>query len=85
MEIDKIVGIAAGIFTGVSLLPQLIKIVKEKESQDISVIMLVCLLIGLTLWVVYGYLKTDWPIIITNAFSIIINCCILFLNHRYKK
>ncbi|HEY1008463.1 MAG TPA: SemiSWEET transporter [Daejeonella sp.] len=81
----QIVGIAAGCFTGVSLLPQLIKMVKEKSSQDISIVMLVCLLIGLCLWIIYGIMKEDWPIILTNAFSLLVNCCIIILNSVYKK
>ena len=80
----QIIGIAAGVFTGISLLPQLIKLVKEKKSQDISIIMLVFLLIGLILWVIYGIKKDDWPIMTTNAFSLVVNCCVIGLNQYYK-
>jgi MtN3 and saliva related transmembrane protein len=79
------IGIIAGIFTGIALLPQLFKMIKEKASQDISITMLACLLIGLILWVVYGILKNDWPIIVTNAFSLLVNCCIMILNYYYGK
>ena len=61
-------GIAAGIMTAVSMLPQLIKIIKEKKADDVSVLMLLVLIIGLGLWVVYGFLRDDWPLIITNSF-----------------
>jgi MtN3 and saliva related transmembrane protein len=81
---SQIIGIAAGICTGISLLPQLVKMVRERTSQDISSAMLVCLLIGLMLWITYGAMKQDWPIIVTNAFSLLINCCILLLNYRYR-
>ncbi len=82
---SQIIGIAAGICTGISLLPQLIKMLREKSSQDISVVMLMCLLVGLILWIIYGCMKNDWPIIVTNAFSLLVNCCILVLNRWYSK
>jgi MtN3 and saliva related transmembrane protein len=84
MNIEIITGITAGIFTGISLVPQLIKIIKEKDGEDISVAMLVILLIGLMLWVCYGILKKDYPIIITNGFSFIVNLAIIWLRFYFK-
>ncbi|MNF08167.1 MtN3/saliva family protein [compost metagenome] len=81
----EMTGIIAGIFTGISLLPQLIKLIREQKTQDISVLMLTALLIGLSLWVVYGIQKKDWPIIVTNSFSLLVNCCLLVLNFYYRK
>jgi MtN3 and saliva related transmembrane protein len=80
-----IIGILASIGTGTSLLPQLIKIIKEKKADDISLVMLVVLFTGLGLWVYYGILKKDWIIIISNAFSLVVNICIVLLTLRYKK
>ena len=79
------IGIAAGIFTALSLVPQLAKMIKEKKSQDISVFMLLVLLVGLILWIIYGCMKSDWPIVITNAFSLFINSAIIILNFKYAK
>ena len=80
-----IVGIIAGTLTGVALLPQLIKLLKEKKPQDISWGMLLVLLGGLSMWTWYGIIKTDYIIIITNAFSILVNICILFFNFRFRR
>jgi len=71
------VGIIAGVLTAISLLPQLIKIIKEKKGDDISVAMLITLLAGLGTWIYYGCLKKDWPIIVTNSFSFLINLAII--------
>ena len=81
----EIIGIAAGVFTGVSLLPQVIKIAKEKKAQDISLTYLFTLLSGLCLWIVYGYLKKDLPVLITNIFSMLVNLTTIILGIRYKK
>ncbi|HEX8357087.1 MAG TPA: PQ-loop domain-containing transporter, partial [Segetibacter sp.] len=46
MNYTQIIGIVAGIFTSASLLPQLIKIIKEKKVEDLSMGMFVALMIG---------------------------------------
>ncbi|MDB5209461.1 MAG: MtN3 and saliva related transrane protein [Sediminibacterium sp.] len=80
-----LVGTAAGVFTSVSLLPQLVKLIKEKKAQDISISMLLFLFIGLGLWIFYGLLKKDMPVIITNSFSLLTNIAIILFSLRYKK
>jgi MtN3 and saliva related transmembrane protein len=79
------IGIGAGVLTGMSMLPQLFKIIKEKKAEDISYFMLIVLIAGLAGWVWYGARKKDLPIICTNAFSIIVNLLIVFFSARYKK
>lgn len=85
MNYTQIIGIAAGIFTSSSLLPQLIKIIKEKKVEDLSTVMFVALILGVALWIVYGIIKEDFPIIITNCFSFLLNIAILILRFKYKK
>jgi MtN3 and saliva related transmembrane protein len=80
-----IVGIIAGTLTGIALLPQLIKIIREKKANDISIIMLLVLFGGISLWIWYGILKDDWIIIVTNAFSLVINLLIMIFNYVYRK
>jgi MtN3 and saliva related transmembrane protein len=79
------VGIAAGVFTSASLLPQLIKLLREKKAQDISMFFLIALMIGLALWVWYGVMKNDIPIIATNSFSIVVNLLMIIYGMKYKK
>jgi MtN3 and saliva related transmembrane protein len=79
------IGAIAGICTATSLLPQLFKLIKEKKSEDISLSMLFTLLGGLALWITYGALKKDWPILLTNSFSVIVNSIIIALSIYYKR
>ena len=81
----EIVGIAAGICTSTSLLPQLIKIFKHKKAEDISLFYLIILFIGLGLWIWYGILRVDLPIMVTNGFSLVINGMIIILGIKYKR
>jgi MtN3 and saliva related transmembrane protein len=78
------IGIAAGICTSISLLPQLIKLIKEKNARDLSITYLIILLVGLVLWVWYGIRQKDLPIVITNAFAATLNVAILVAGLRFK-
>ncbi|MGI8951569.1 MAG: SemiSWEET transporter [Chitinophagaceae bacterium] len=84
-SIETIVGVAAGILTASSMLPQLIKTFKKKQAEDVSVVMLLVLISGICLWIYYGIMKTDWPIILTNAFSLLLNIIMIILRMMYKK
>ena len=79
-----IIGVAAGILTAASMLPQVFKTLKTKKAEHISPLMLIILICGVGLWFVYGVLKNDLPIMFTNGFSIVINIFMLFLRWRYK-
>jgi MtN3 and saliva related transmembrane protein len=85
LELPQIVGLGAGVCTSISLLPQLIKLVREKKSDDISLFYLVILFAGLSLWIWYGFLRNDIPIIVTNSFSLLLNAIVIVLGLRYKK
>jgi MtN3 and saliva related transmembrane protein len=82
--VTQTIGIIAGIFTASSLLPQAIKIIKEKKAEDVSIAMLLFLMTGVSLWIYYGILRDDLPIIITNCFSLLLNIITLSLKIKYK-
>ena len=84
MQLVNLVGIAASIFTAVSMLPQLIKLLREKKANDVSLGMLAVLLGGLCLWIWYGSIKDDKIIIISNAISLTINIVLAILTFKYK-
>ena len=85
MDTITIIGICASIFTGISALPQLIKIFREKRAEGISVAMLIVLCTGLALWVGYGFLKEDWIIVASNGFSFVVNLLTMILSLKYKE
>ena len=80
-----IIGVAAGILTAVSMLPQVIKTLKTKKAEHVSPLMLIILICGVSLWIIYGVLRKDLPIIFTNSFSVLINIVMLFLRWKYRK
>ena len=85
MELTQIIGLAAGICTAASMLPQVIKTIKEKKAEDVSMLMLIILMTGLILWVIYGIKRNDMPIILTNSFSLLVSITMMALRIKYKK
>ena len=85
MDWTQIIGLAAGVCTATSLLPQVIKTIKEKKAEDVSLVMLLVLGPGIVLWIVYGVKRNDFPIIATNSFSLLVNITMTVLGIKYKK
>ncbi|HEY9363705.1 MAG TPA: SemiSWEET transporter [Chitinophagaceae bacterium] len=85
IKFPQLIGITAGICTSISLVPQLIKMIRKKQVEEISLFMLLILFTGLALWVYYGILKIDWPIIVTNSFSFLLNGIMIVLRIKYKR
>ena len=85
MDWTQIIGLAAGVCTATSMLPQIVKTFKEKKAEDVSLVMLFVLMGGIILWIVYGFKKNDIPIIATNLFSLLVNFTMTFLRIRYHR
>jgi MtN3 and saliva related transmembrane protein len=81
----QLVGLVAGICTALSLLPQLIKLIRQKKAEDLSLFYLFILFVGIGLWIWYGALRDDLPIIATNALSLLLNAVIIILSIHYKR
>jgi MtN3 and saliva related transmembrane protein len=84
MDLISIIGIGASICTAIASIPQLVKIIKCKKADDISLVMLLVLIIGLGLWVFYGYLKKDIILMVANAIPFIMNILIVIFSFQYK-
>lgn len=82
---ENILGIIAGVLTSISMIPQLIKVIREKNVEDISLVMLLVLISGLSLWVWYGFKKDELPIILSNAFAVLVNISLLVCYMFYRK
>ncbi|MDA3870921.1 MAG: SemiSWEET transporter [Candidatus Marinimicrobia bacterium] len=79
-----IIGFLAATGTTISLLPQAIKIIKTKHAKDISLGMYLILTTGIFLWLVYGILIKDLPLIVANGISLFFSVSVLILKLIYK-
>ncbi len=78
-------GFAAGVLTVLSFMPQLVRAWRTKHVRDLSAGMFVLLITSAALWLTYGVLIGDWPVIATNAGVVCLNCGILAAKIRYRE
>ena len=79
-----VLGLVAGTLTTLSFLPQLLKAWKSRSTHDISFGMLALFSAGLVLWIVYGLIVADVPVIMANSVTLIFVGLILVLKLRYR-
>ena len=76
-------GYFAGTLTVASFLPQVIRTWKSRQTRDLSLGMFALLVTASTLWIVYGIIIEDWPVIITNLGMVALNGAIGVAKLRY--
>ena len=84
MHID-IFGYIAAILTTAAFLPQLIKTLKTKKADDVSLTTLIMFIIGVLSWIIYGYKISSAPILIANLVTVILNFMILISKIYFSK
>ncbi len=87
MDPINIIGLAAAAMGGIALFPQVLKVLRTKSTKDISREMIAILACSIFLWLVYGILLSNLPIIIANFFGLIQAFIILFfkIKNQIKK
>jgi MtN3 and saliva related transmembrane protein len=81
----SILGFTAAALTTFSTLPQFVKIIKTHQVRDISLGMYVMMATGVLLWAIYGFMKSDLPLILANTISLALCSAILTLKLIYRK
>jgi MtN3 and saliva related transmembrane protein len=85
MEIITAIGLLAGFCTTIAFLPQAIKTWKTKSAKDLSLGMYSIFLTGVLLWLTYGFLISDLPIILTNLATMLLAVSILYFKLTFKE
>ena len=84
MPMKDITGYVAVFFTTFALLPQIIRIWKLKEARDISVFLPLMTSTGSVLWLAYGIMLYEMPVIIANVVSLFIALTTLIVTLKYR-
>ena len=81
----EIFGYIAAILTTAAFLPQLIKTLKTKKADDVSLITLIMFIIGVLCWIIYGYKISSIPILLANLITFFLNFLILISKIYFSK
>jgi MtN3 and saliva related transmembrane protein len=84
MDSTNAIGLIAGFLTTLSFVPQALKIHRTKSARDVSRGMFIAFTVGVSLWLAFGILKQDLPIVIWNFVTLLLALWILVMKLRYK-
>lgn len=79
----KLIGLTAAGLTMSAFIPQVLKMYTTKSAKDISLITLLQLVFGVSLWIFYGIHLNDSIIILANGFTLFTLVAALFLYYLY--
>jgi len=83
MSTEILVSAAAATLTTAAFVPQALHIIRHKETKAISLFMYIAFAAGVALWLLFGCLIGNWPIIISNAITIALALAIIAMKLKY--
>jgi len=80
---NSLIGFLAGTICTISFLPQVIRILRTKNTKDLSLPTFLLFSLGISIWLIYGLLIKDMPVIAANAVTLILALTIVFLKMKH--
>ena len=80
---NTLIGLAAAFCTTIAFLPQVIQTWRSRSTKDISLAMFVVFTTGIFLWLVYGVILHDVPLIAANGTTFVLSGTILYFKFRH--
>jgi MtN3 and saliva related transmembrane protein len=81
----EFIGYLAAFLTTSSFIPQVISIYKTKRTDDISLLMYIIFIFGISLWAVYGIYLKSTPMTIANIITLMFALYILYMKLTESK
>jgi MtN3 and saliva related transmembrane protein len=85
MEASDMLGYLAGTLTTAALVPQVWRTFRTKDVSGISLRMYTIFTIGIAVWLAYGVLLKETPMMVANSVSLVLACAVLVMKLRYGR
>ncbi len=85
MDVTTVIGALATLASTTSFAPQAWKIVRTRDTSAISTRMYAITVTGFALWLTYGLLLGQWPLIVTNAICLALSSFILLMKQLPRR
>lgn len=69
MNYIQALGLLAAFFTTIANIPQAVKVIRTRNMKSLSAATYAMLFVGMLLWVAYGIIRNDLPIILANSIA----------------
>ncbi|WP_298433270.1 SemiSWEET transporter [Ottowia sp.] len=80
-----LLGLVATGFTTSSFVPQVWRTWKTRDVSGISLPTYLIITVGLTLWLLYGWLRGDLPLMVANAVMVVLTGAITMMKIRFSR
>ena len=84
MPLHELIGYLAAFLTTCSFVPQAWHTFRTRDVSGISLGMYSVFVCGVALWLAYGVLLNEWPIVVANTITLALAVCILAMKLRYR-
>jgi MtN3 and saliva related transmembrane protein len=85
MEVSDMLGYAAATLTTASFVPQAWRTFRTKDVSGISLRMYSVFTLGVAVWLAYGIVLREVPMMVANASTLVLACAVLVMKLRYGK
>ncbi len=79
-----LIGLVAGLLTSVASIPQVVKTYKSRHARDLSIWQPLLLSAGVALWLIYGMLIQDIPLILANITPLVCNLALAVMKWWFR-
>jgi len=83
MDLSNAIGLLAGFLTTIAFVPQVAKIWRARSARDLSLHTFATFTAGVALWLAYGIVRNEAPIIVWNAITLALAATILGMKLRF--
>jgi MtN3 and saliva related transmembrane protein len=83
--IANTVGVVAAVCSMTSFVPQIVKIWRDRDASEISLVMYLVTVTGFCLWSGYGVLIGSWPVTASNLVCLGLSGAVLALKWKFSK
>jgi MtN3 and saliva related transmembrane protein len=83
MQVEILVSAAAATLTTAAFVPQALHIIRHKETRAISLFMYISFAVGVALWLLFGTMIGNWPIIVSNGITLLLALAIIAMKLKY--
>ena len=79
-----VLGAVAGVLTVAAFLPQVARAWRTRQTRDLSLSGMALLIVAGSLWIIYGTMSRDWPVIATNGGMVVLNLALVAAKLRFS-
>mgnify|MGYP001340874266 CR=1 FL=1 len=85
MTLVDLLGTAAATLTTGCFVPQVVRLWRTRNAEGISLVTFAAFALGVALWLAYGVILRAWPIILSNAITMVLAFAIIGLTLRFRR